>query len=145
MSIELPRTGKGIPGPIIVLVFISVLLIAGILIFGMLAFFIDQPGDNAPASDPANALVASDFSIISSATGKDTATMLVDVVVTNTRDNPVENAQVIVQCEDGGYISAIKPVPPLQSQAKTIVEIQLSGTGNPSCSNPDIAFSTVHE
>lgn len=145
MSIEPPKTGKGTSGPIIILVFVSVLLLVVILIFGMLAFVIDQPGSEDEGPDPAPTLSASDFRIITSATGKDTATMHVDVVVTNTGDKPVEDAQVIVQCEDGGYVSAIKAVPPLQSEAKTVVELQLSGTGNPSCANPDIAFSSARE
>jgi hypothetical protein len=143
VSIEPPKSGKGTSGPIIILVFVSILLLVVILIFGMLAFVIDSPGGEDNGPDPATALTAEDFTIVSSATGKDTAAIQVDVVVMNTADEPVEDAQIIVQCEDGGYVSAIRNVPPLESEAKTVVQLQLSGTGNPACSDPDIAFSST--
>jgi hypothetical protein len=145
VSIEPPKSGKGPSGPIIILVFVSVLLLAVILIFGMLAFVVDRPGGDDSGPDPAAALTAEDFTIVSSATGRDTATMQVDVVVMNTADEPVEDAQIIVQCEDGGYVSAIRDVPRLESEAKTVMELQLSGTGNPACDDPDIAFSSRRE
>lgn len=144
MSIEPPKTGKGPSGPIVILVFISILLLVIIIIFGMLAFVIDLPGDDE-SPDPATALTAEDFTIISSATGRETSTIFVDVVVMNTSDKPVEDAQMIVQCKDGGYVSAIRTVPRLESEAKAVVEMQLSGTGSPSCSDPDIAFSSIRE
>jgi len=145
VSIEPPRTGRGNTGPIVILVFFSVLLLMAILIFGMLAFDINLPGRAGSGPDPAKALTASDFSIVKSATGKDSATMLVDLVVHNTSDKTVEGAQVIVQCEDGGYVSAIQNVPPLEGDAKTQMEMQLNGTGNPACGDPEIAFSLVRE
>lgn len=145
MSIEPPRTGKGMPGPIVILAFLSILLLMVIGIFGALAFDVNIPGRSSSPPDPASALSASDFDIVSSATGKDTATLQVDLVVTNTSDQTVEDAQVLVQCEDGGYVSAIQNVPPLESEAKTVVQMQLNGTGAPVCSEPDISFSPLRE
>ena len=141
MSVEPPKSGRG-SGPIIVLVFISVLLLVVILIFGMLAFVIDRPGSENTGPDPAAVLAVEEFTIVDTATGEHSATIHVDVVVLNTSDKPVENAQVIVQCEEGGYASAITNVPRLESEMKAVVPIQLSGTGNPTCSDPDIAFSS---
>lgn|GEM_PF-2840530 len=145
MSIEPPKTGKGMPGAIVILAFLSILLLMVIGIFGALAFDVNLPGRANSAPDPASALSASDFDIVSSATGKDTATLQVDLVVTNTSGQTVEDAQVLVQCEDGGYVSAIQNVPPLESEAKTVVQMQLNGTGAPACAEPDISFSPMRE
>lgn len=144
MSIDPPQTAKGSTGPIVILVFVSILLLAAMAVFGMLAFdILPGRGDNTP--DPVAALEASDFTIVRSASGESSSTIQVDVVVTNTSNTPVENAQIIVQCEDSGYVSAIKDVPPLESEAKAQVPLQLNGTGSPSCSEPDISFSAKRE
>lgn len=145
MSIDPPQTGKGNSGPIVILVFVSVLLLMAVAIFGMLAFGIDLPGRGSSAPDPAKALTASEFTIVNSATGENTATVHVDMVVLNTSDKTVEGAQVLVQCEDGGYVSAIQEVPPLESDAKTVMAMQLNGTGEPACGDPVIAFSPLRE
>lgn len=141
MSIEPPKSSRS-SGPIVVLVFISVLLLVIVLIFGMLAFVIDRPGSEDKGPDPATALSVEEFTIVDTATGESSATIHVDIVVTNTSDKPVENAQVIVQCEDGGYASAITNVPRLESETTAVVPIQLSGTGNPTCKDPNISFSS---
>lgn len=143
MSIEPPKTGKGTSGPIILLVFVSILLLVVILIFGMLAFVIDQPDNEQQGPDPATALVVEEFKVVTSATGKETSMLQVDVVIKNTSDKPVSDAQVIVQCEDDGYVSSIQAVPSLEREEIAVVPMQLSGTGDPTCNEPDIAFSST--
>ena len=143
MSVEPPKTGRGSAGPIVILVFVSVLLLAAMAIFGMLAFDI-LPGRGG-TSDPAAALTASRFEVVNAASGEESATVQVDLRVKNTGDEPVEQAQVLIQCEDNGYVSAIQDVPRLESQAETELQMQLNGTGSPTCTDPDISFSSIRE
>lgn len=143
MSIEPPKTGKGFSGPIVILVFISILLLAAMAVFGMLAFDI-LPGQGG-TGDPASALTASDVSVVNAASGENSATVQIDLRVKNTGDDPVEGAQVLVQCEDNGYVSAIQNVPRLEREAEVDLQMQLNGTGSPKCTAPDISFSSVRE
>lgn len=147
MSIEPPGTERAISGPVIVLGFVSVLLLVLVLIFGMLAFGIGIPGvdDDPEPTEPAEALVSSGFTIVNSTIQGNTATIDIDLVVLNTGDDQVEDMQVIVQCEDGGYASAIANVPVLEPNAGTTIRLQLSGTGEPACREPNIAFSPQRE
>lgn len=148
MSIDPPRSDKGIPGPIIVLGFVSLLLLVFVAIFGMLAFGVDLPGagsDGPQQSDPADVLVSSGFTIINSATEGETAVVDVNVAVLNTSDEQMEDVQVVVQCEDGGYVSAITMIPEIAANSETTVRMQLSGTGEPACREPVIAFSSWRE
>lgn len=144
MSIEPPKTGQGIGGPIIVLGFISVLLLAAMAIFGMLAFNITLPGQGGPA-DPADALTATDFTVVKAASGANSATVIVDVLVHNTGTTTVEGTQVLVQCEDNGYVSALRDVPTLEGDGEAKVQMQLNGTGSPQCTDPAISFSSLRE
>jgi len=144
VSIEPPKTGRGTSGPIVILVFLSVLLLAAMAIFGMLAFNI-LPGRGDNAVDPATALTVSGFDVVTAASGADSATVQIDLRIKNTGDKPVENAQALVQCGDNGYVSAIETVPRLESEAETELEMQLNGNGSPKCTDPDISFSSIRE
>ena len=147
MSIEPPKTGKALSGPLLLLGFISVLLLVFVAIFGMLAFGDGLPGadDEPERPDPADVLVASEFSIVSSTTEGGTTVLDVDLVVRNTSGERLEDAQVIVQCEDGGYVSAITMIPEITANSETTIRMQLSGTGDPACREPMIAFSSQRE
>lgn len=141
MSFEPPKTGRSFPGPIVILVFISIILLAAMAIFGMLAFDI-LPG-KGEAADPATALTASDFTVVTAASGAESATVQVDLLVRNTGDDAVENTQVLVQCNDDGYVSALQDLPRIESGAEVELGMQLNGTGSPKCTDPDISFSTL--
>ncbi|HEV2073787.1 MAG TPA: hypothetical protein VGR29_09120 [Thermomicrobiales bacterium] len=148
MSIDPPKSDKGIPGPIIVLGFVSLLLLVVVAIFGMLAFGIELPGtmeEESAAIDPADVLVSSGFTVIDMATGGQVATLDVEFVVRNTSDERLENVQVLVQCEDGGYASAITMIPEVAAASEQTIRMQLSGTGEPACREPIIAFSSQRE
>ena len=149
MSIEPPKSGSGIPGPMILLGFISILLLVLMAIFGMLAFGIDLPGtggdDASDDPETITTLEASGFSVVSTDTGGDQTVIEADIIVTNISDDPVENAQVIAQCEDNGYVSAITDVPPLDAGADTSIRMELNGRGEPACDDPVISFSPRRE
>lgn len=149
MSIEPPKSGSGIPGPMILLGFASVLLLVLMAIFGMLAFGIDLPGtggnDETDAPESITDLEPSGFNVVSTGTEGEQTVIEADVIVTNTSDAPIENAQIIVQCEDNGYVSAIADVPPLDPAADTSIRMELHGRGEPSCDDPVISFSPRRE
>lgn len=148
MSIDPPKSDKGIAGPIIVLGFVSLLLLVFVAVFGMLAFGIELPGTGEEGSagiDPDDILVSSGFTVIDTATGEQVATLDVEFVVRNTSGERLENVQVLVQCEDGGYASAITMIPELPAASEQTIRMQLSGTGEPACREPIIAFSSQRE
>jgi hypothetical protein len=148
VSIDPPKSDKGMAGPIIVLGFVSLLLLVVVAIFGMLAFGVELPGigeEESAAIDPADVLVSSGFTVIDTATSGQTATLDVEFVVRNTSDERLENVQVLVQCEDGGYASAITMIPEMAATSERMIRMQLSGTGEPACREPVIAFSSQRE
>lgn len=149
MSVEPPRTeGTRNTGLLLVLGLVSVVLLAIVAVFGMLAFGIEVPGtgmDEPELADPSAALVTSGFTVMSSTTESDAAAVEVEFTVRNTGDTPVDDHQVLVQCDDGGYVSAITPVPALQPDDETTLRMQLIGTGDPACEEPDISFSPRQE
>lgn len=148
MSIEPPKTGKTVSGPLLLLGFVSVLLLVFVAIFGMLAFGIGLPGsgiDQRAGTDPADVLAASGFRVIDSSTEGKITTLDVNVVVRNTSNERLEDVQVAVQCEDGGYASAINTIPEFAPNSEMTVRLQLSGIGEPACREPVIAFSSQRE
>lgn len=149
MSIEPPKTesGGGIPGMVIPLGFLSVILLGAVLVFGALAFGIDLPGmsgdDDAEYAAPEEVLQASGFTMRERTTDEDATLVEVEVTILNTGDLPVEEFQVMVQCTDNGYVSAIMNVSPIEAGESRTVAMQLSGRGEPSCHEPVIDFSPI--
>ena len=150
MSIGPPKTesgGSGIPGMVIPLGFISVILLGAVLVFGALAFGIDLPGmssDNeADYAAPQNVLESSGFTMRERTVGDDATTVEVEVAILNTGNLPVQEFQVMVQCTDNGYVSAILEVSPMDAGESRTVAMELSGRGEPSCSEPVIDFTPI--
>ncbi len=150
MSIEPPKTesqGRGIPGAVIPLAFLSVILLGAALVFGALAFGIGLPGfsgnDDAEFAAPRDALEASGFTMRGRTADGEVTLVEVEVAILNTSDLPVDEFQVMVQCTDNGYVSAISTVRPMEANESRTVAMELSGRGEPSCSDPVIDFSPV--
>lgn len=150
MSIEPPKTessGRGLPGLVIPLAFLSVILLGAVLVFGALAFDLGIPGlseDDEPAfAAPEEVLEASGFTMRERATEGEVTRVDVEVTILNTSEQPVDEFQVMVQCTDNGYVSAITTVRPMEPGENRTVAMQLNGRGEPSCHEPVIDFSPV--
>lgn len=148
LSIGPPTTeskGRGIPGMVIPLVFVSFILLGAVLVFGALAFDVAIPGltdsDEAEFAAPEEVLEAAGFTLRERTTDGETTLVDVEVTILNTGDRPVEEFQVMVQCTDNGYVSAIRNVSPMEPGESRTVSIQLAGRGEPSCHEPVIDFS----
>lgn len=146
MSVEPPRSeGPRNSGMILVLGLASLVLLAIVVIFGLLAFNLNLTGGGDDQLE-SPALTSSRFTVVSSTTSENGDTAVeVEFSVQNPGDSAVENVQVLVQCEDGGYVSAINPVPALQPGEATTLRMQLIGTGEPACDEPGISFSPLRE
>lgn len=148
MSIEPPKTestGRGVPGMVIPLAFVSFILLAAVLVFGALAFDIGIPGlsndDEPEFAAPGEALEASGFTMRERTSDDEVTLVDVELTILNTSERPVEEFQVMVQCTDNGYVSAIRTVSAMDAGESKTVSIQLSGRGEPSCHEPVIDFT----
>lgn len=146
MSIEPPKdtSSRGMSGMVIPLLFVSVILLGAVLVFGALAFEINIRGRSDTTEEsaaPEDALEASGFTMRERTTDGETTLVDVEVTILNTSDLPVEPFQVMVQCTDDGYVSAIADVRGLEPEESRTVAMQLSGRGEPSCHEPIIDFS----
>ena len=148
MSIDPPKdtSTRGMSGMVIPLAFLSVILLGAVLVFGALAFDVNIPGREDTSEEtaaPQDALETSGFTL--RARTRDGATTLVNVEVTilNTGEGPVDDFQVMVQCTDNGYVSAIADVAGLGLGESRTVAMELSGRGEPSCDEPIIDFSAA--
>lgn len=148
MSIGPPKTetkGRGMPGTVIPLAFVSFILLGAVLVFGALAFDIGIPGltddDDVEVAAPDEVLEAAGFTLRERTSDDDTTLVDVEVSILNTGERPVEEFQVMVQCTDNGYVSAISNVGAMEPGESRTVSIQLAGRGEPSCHDPVIDFS----
>jgi hypothetical protein len=148
LSIEPPKTeskGRGMPGMVIPLAFVSFILLGAVLVFGALAFDVGIPGltdsDEVEFAAPEEVLEAAGFTMRERTTDGETTLVDVEVTILNTSEHPVEEFQVMVQCTDNGYVSAILTVGAMEPDESRTVSIQLAGRGEPSCHEPVIDFS----
>lgn len=130
---------------VIPLAFVSFILLGAVLVFGALAFDIGIPGltdDDTPTfAAPEEVLQASGFTLRERTSDAETTLVDVEVTILNTGELPVEEFQVMVQCTDEGYVSAIRNVGAMEPGESRTVSIQLAGRGEPSCHDPVIDFS----
>lgn len=149
MSIEPPKTESsgGLPGMVIPLAFVSVLLLAAVLVFGALAFDVgipglseDEPEVAAPAA-PQDVMELSGFIVRESRVENEMTIVEVEVSVINTSEQPVDAFQVLVQCDDDGYVSAIQNVSGIEPGEDRTIAMELAGRGEPSCHSPIVEFT----
>lgn len=132
---------------VIPLAFVSFILLAAVLVFGALAFGLDIPGlsddEETHFAAPEDVLQASGFTMRERTSDGEVTLVEVEIAILNTSDQPVDEFQVMVQCTDNGYVSAIMTVRPMEANESRTVAMELSGRGEPSCNAPMIDFSPV--
>lgn len=149
VSIEPPKRdepSRGMTGMVIPLAFVSMILLGAVLIFGALAFDMTIPGFGDDDSGettlaPGDALQASGFTMRERTADGSETLVRVEVTVLNTGEEPVGEFQVMVQCTDNGYVSAIADASGLGPGESRTVAMELSGRGEPSCHEPVIDFT----
>jgi hypothetical protein len=146
VSIEPPKdeASRGVPGMVIPLAFVSIILLAAVLVFGALAFDVNIPGmrsNEGNTAAPEEVLEASGFTLRERAAEGETTVVSIELTVQNTSEEQVGTFQVMVQCTDNGYVSAIADVSGLDAGDSTTIAMELSGRGEPSCQEPVIEFA----
>jgi hypothetical protein len=113
----------------------------------MLAFDITLPGmgEDDPGPPPTEALQVSGFTVLASEIGEDASVIEVEFTVTNTADATIEGMQVLAQCDDGGYVSAISDLPTLAGGEAETLRLALNGMGEPACEDPVVSYSPARE
>jgi len=146
MSFEPPKTERqGIPGYLVVLGAFSVLIFLLAVAMGLIGFgIIDLDGsDNDPAPTvgvEGQDLQTSGFTIRDSRTTDGKVELDVNISVTNTGDDRLENTMMLVQCVDGGNVSNSQLIVGIDPDQTLQFEMTLYGTGAPQCANPTISF-----
>lgn len=130
---------------VIPLAFVSFILLAAVLVFGALAFGVDIPGlsddDEPELAAPGEVLEAAGFTMRERTSDGEATLVDIELTILNTSENPVEEFQVMVQCTDNGYVSAIRNVSAMEGGESRTVTMQLAGRGEPSCHEPVIDFT----
>lgn len=147
MSYEPPRTGesRSVPGYLLVLAALSVLLFLVAAGFGLVAFGVVDIGGNedarpTPITGMDGPLQRSGFTVIESRTDGAVREVDVNVAVTNTNDDTMSNATMLVQCTDGGNVSYAQLIPTIEAKQTLRFDLTLTGTGDPGCTSPDVSF-----
>lgn len=147
MSFEPPRTEQqgGVPGYLIVLGALSVLVFLFAVAMGLIGFgVIDLNGsDNDPIPTVGvedQDLQSSGFTVRDSRTVDGKVELDINVSVTNTGDDRLENTMMLVQCLDGGNISNSQLIMGINPDQTLQFEMTLYGTGAPQCASPTVSF-----
>lgn len=146
MSFEPPKTEsepRGMPGIVIPLAFLSIIMLGAVLVFGALAFDIGLPGGagSEPGyAAPEEALESSGFTLRELRTEGSATVAEVEVSIINPGERPVDDFEMLVQCDDDGYVSAITPVSGLGPGEDRTVVMELHGRGEPGCHTPIVEF-----
>lgn len=138
---------NSIPGYIVVLAAFSVLMLLFSLAMGLIAFdVVDLPWDDEPpvptVGVPGQMLQASGFSVLASRDVDGKKEIDVTVAVTNTGTARLANSMMLVQCLDGGNASNSQLIVGIDPEQTLKFELTLYGTGDPSCTAPQIDFDT---
>lgn len=149
MSFEPPKSDRpnAIPGYIVVLAAFSVLTLLFSIGIGLVAFdMVDLPwegNDDPPAPTvgvAGQAMQASGFTILDHREVDNRPEFTVNVAVTNTGDERLTNTYMLVQCLDGGNVSNSQLILGIDPDQTLQFELELYGTGNPTCTEPQISF-----
>lgn len=140
-----PSSPRNVPGIVIPLIFLSVLLLAAIVVTGMLGFGVVIPGLNTDdpvptVGAPGQALQASGFTVEESRTEGTQRVVIAQVSATNVTDDVLERQDMMVQCLDGGNVSGIQNINVIQPDETRTFTLELRGTGDPRCAEPVIEF-----
>lgn len=149
MSFEPPKTDRPgqIPGYIVVLAAFSVITLLFSIGIGLVAFdVVDVPwasDDEEPIPTvgvEGQALQSSGFTILEEREVEGRPEFTVNVSATNTGDEPLQNVMMLVQCLDGGNVSNSQLIMNIDVDQTLTFELELYGTGDPSCTDPSISF-----
>lgn len=149
MSFEPPKTERPgqIPGYIVVLAAFSVITLLFSIGIGLVAFgVVDVPwssDDDEPIPTvgvEGQALQPSGFTILEQREVDGRPEFTVNVSATNTSDEPLENVMMLVQCLDGGNVSNSQLIMNIDADQTLTFELDLYGTGDPACADPDVSF-----
>lgn len=149
MSFQPPKTDRPgqIPGYIVVLAAFSVLTLLFSIGIGLVAFgVVDVPWDNddnppvPTVGVEGQAMQPSGFTILEQREVEGRPEFSVNVSVTNTGDESLENVMMLVQCLDGGNVSNSQLILSIDPDQTRSVDMELYGTGEPACSDPRISF-----
>lgn len=147
MSYQPPREkeSRSVPGYLLVLAALSVLLFLVAAGFGLVAFGVVDLGPNdgarpTPITGSEGPLQRSGFTVHESRLEGSLREVDVNVAVTNTSDDTISNARMLVQCLDNGNVSASQLVPNIQPNQTLRFDLTLGGTGEPDCSDPQVNF-----
>lgn len=149
MSFQPPKEDRPntIPGYIVVLASLSVLTLLFTVGIGLVAFgVVDVPwasDDEEPV--PAvgiegQAMQPSGFTIVEKREVEGRPEFTVNVSATNTSDERLSNTMMLVQCLDGGNVSNSQLILGIDPDQTLTFELELYGTGDPSCSDPQVSF-----
>ncbi len=149
MSFEPPKSDRPnqIPGYIVVLAAFSVLTLIFSVGIGLVAFgVVDVPwasDDDQPIPTvgvEGQAMQSSGFTILDQRDVEGNPEFTVNVSATNTGDERLENVMMLVQCLDGGNVSNSQLILGIDPGQTLTFELELYGTGDPSCAEPQISF-----
>ncbi len=150
MSFEPPKTDRPnqIPGYIVVLAAFAVLTLLFSIGMGLVAFgVVDVPwaNDDEPENIPAvgvegQALQMSGFTVLDEREVEGRPEFTVNVSVTNTDDEALTNTTMLVQCLDGGNVSNSQLILNIEPDQTLQFELDLYGTGDPACAEPQVSF-----
>lgn len=149
MSFEPPKNDRpnSIPGYIVVLAAFSVLTLLFSIGIGLVAFGvvdISGPGSNdepiPTVGVEGQVMQASGFTILEQREVEGRPEFTVNVSATNTGDEQLNNTMMLVQCLDGGNVSNSQLILSIAPDQTLTFELELYGTGDPSCSEPQVSF-----
>lgn len=149
MSFEPPKNDRpnSIPGYIVVLAAFSVLTLLFSIGIGLVAFGIvdiSGPGGNdepiPTVGVEGQVMQPSGFTILEQREVEGRPQFTVNVSATNTGDEQLSNTMMLVQCLDGGNVSNSQLILNIEPDQTLTFELELYGTGDPSCSDPQISF-----
>lgn len=150
MSFQPPKEDRPnqIPGYIVVLAAFSVLTLLFSIGIGLVAFgVVDVPwasdDDDVPIPTvgvEGQVMQSSGFTILEEREVEDRPEFTVNVSATNTGDERLENVMMLVQCLDGGNVSNSQLILGIDPDQTLTIELELYGTGDPTCADPQISF-----
>lgn len=145
MSARPPRStnDRSIPGYLIVLAALSLLLLLFSVAMGLVAFGVIRIGDPTPTpsgSVEGQVLQQSGFTVNGSTLNGRERTVDITIDIINTGDESIHNAEIMVQCTDGGNVAATQRIDTIEPGQQRQFHMRLLGTGDPACAAPIVGI-----